>query len=431
MFNRTRKRLTLLFTGLMMLFLLVFIVITYTLLSSSIFQDQREAVIRLVQEERREHGSYLLESDVSRQKEREEDHEHSYSDVQTFYYIVSKDGQLLDAEDGLPYATPLFLEKIQTWRPDELEVRRETIIDQNGVEKKILFAAEPVVKEGEYVGSIIAGTNVTAQQKVLEKLLMVLISLVVLFLLLSLWLGYFMAGKAMVPISRSFQRQKEFVSDASHELRTPLSIMQSSLEVIEAEDQQHLSTFSQQILQDMKEEVKRMTRLVSDLLTIARSDSGKIEFYSTVFDLKEVLEQLVRSFVPLTNQTGITMEVSASSSILMRSDKERITQLLYILIDNAVKYNQSGGAVYLTIRRDGKNVDILIQDTGIGIPSDQLPRIFDRFYRVDKARSRDLASNGIGLSIAKWIVESHGGMINVSSEVGKGTTFHLQIPIKE
>ncbi|WP_100402680.1 sensor histidine kinase [Bacillus sp. FJAT-42315] len=431
MFNRTRKRLTVLFTGLMMMFLLVFIVITYTLLSSSIFQDQREAVIRLVHEERAEHGRDLLRGHVDKDKKEEDEHEHDYSDVQTFYYIVSKDGQLLDAEEGLPYVTSIVLEKLKRWHPDELEVHRETIIDQNGVEKKILFAAEPVLREGEYVGTVIAGTNVTAQQNVLDKLVLVLMSLVVLFLLLSLWLGYFMAGKAMVPISRSFQRQKEFVSDASHELRTPLAIMQSSLEVIEAEDQQHLSTFSQQIMQDMKEEVKRMTRLVSDLLTMARSDSGKSEFYPTVFDLKEVLEQLVRSFLPLANQMGISIEYSICSPISMTADKERITQLLYILIDNAIKYNQPGGKVFLTVRREGKDVDILVEDTGIGIPSDQLSRIFDRFYRVDKARSRELGSNGIGLSIAKWIVESHGGKIDVSSAVGKGTTFHLQIPIKE
>ncbi|WP_203362729.1 ATP-binding protein [Bacillus sp. REN10] len=431
MFNQTKKRLTLLFTGLMMMFLLVFMIITYTLLSSSIFQDQQEAVLKLLQEERLEHGRELLRTHESINKEDEEDHEHKDADMQTFYYMISRDGQLVDAEEGLPYASSPFLEKIQTWQPDELEVRRETIIDQNQEDKKILLAAEPVINEGEYMGAIIAGTNVTAQQNVLDKLLLVLTSLLVLFLLLSLWLGYFMAGKAMIPISRSFQRQKEFVSDASHELRTPLAIMQSSLEVIEAEDQQHLSAFSQQILQDMKEEVKRMTRLVSDLLTIARSDSGKIEFYPTVFDLKETVEQLVRSFLPLAKQMGVTVESSLSAPLLIKADKERITQLLYILIDNAVKYNQPGGTVHLTIRRDGKQVEMLVKDTGIGIPSDQLPRIFDRFYRVDKARSRDLGSNGIGLSIAQWIVESHGGKIEVTSEVGKGTIFYIQIPIKE
>ncbi|MEH7458366.1 ATP-binding protein [Bacillus sp. JJ1127] len=430
MFFKTRRRLTILFTGLMMIFLLSFIFIAYMLVSSSIIKYQREAVIQLVKEEWAEHKNDLLNQQNYIDNDNERD-KHPYTDMQTFYYILSKDGQIMDADNSLPYVTAALGDEMKEWKPRHVEVRKEMIVDQTGTKKDILFAGLSVEEQGKHFGTIIAGTNVTAQQQVLDQFLLVLSCLSILFLILSLWLGYFMAGKAMIPILHSFQRQKEFVSDASHELRTPLSIMQSSLEVIEVEEKEQLSPFSQQIFHDMKDEVKRMTKLVADLLTIARSDSGILDIRLSSFDLYTVLEQLVRSFQLLADQREITIVLVTSSSCPVIGDKERITQLLYILIDNAVKYNKQGGSVYLKVHQKGKIVEMIVEDTGIGIPKEQLPRIFDRFYRIDKARSRDLGSNGIGLSIAKWIAESHGGTIHVESEVGRGTTFRLQLPSKE
>nr|WP_243237189.1 ATP-binding protein [Heliobacterium chlorum] len=239
----------------------------------------------------------------------------------------------------------------------------------------------------------------------------------------------------MVPIVQSFTRQREFVADASHELRTPLSVLHSSIEVIEADDRRNLSEFSQQVLSDMKDEVRRMTRLVGDLLTLARADSGNLELLRETFDLRSLIDQILRTFQHQATSKGVALEAEGLPTIPIWGDRERIAQLLFILVDNAVKYTPIGGKITLSLavakQTKGQQVRVIVQDSGIGIPLNDQPRIFDRFYRVDKGRSRQMGGTGLGLSIARWIVEAHGGTIQVESTPGRGSTFSVSLPLHE
>lgn len=273
------------------------------------------------------------------------------------------------------------------------------------------------------------GMEVTENEVLLSKLKWSLTLFAAFLLLVSIGLGYWFSKRAMVPIQRAYQRQQDFVSDASHELRTPLSILQASLEIIE-EEQQHLPSFHQKVLADMKEELARMTRLIEGLLTLARSDSGRLEIIQEYFDLKQLVTSSSEVFEVLSaqRQVRISCEIINDGEIMINGDKERIKQLLYILLDNAVKYSKPGGKIQVRLIKKENSATIEIADNGIGIPHEKLPYIFERFYRIDNGRSRSLGGVGLGLSIAAWIVEAHKGQIKVGSQLGEGTTIEVMLP---
>ncbi len=441
MFRKTRNRLTISFSLLMILFLFMFITVTYFWLSAEITKDQKEAVKQLADIEVADHRHELLEwmdeqeewEEDEYEGEEEEDSEGAdpssveyRPEMQVFYYVFSKDGRLIDGDINDPRLSEQVPSFLGSWKPESDETRYKSFQTENN-KVEILFAGRPVYENGVQLGTIFTGTDVTAQQNVLSKLLWVLIPLSLVFVILSAFLGHFMASRAMVPISMSFDRQKQFAADASHELRTPLSVIQSSIEVIEAENNR-LSAFSLGVLKDMKEEVKRMIHLTSDMLTLARSDSGMIELQYETFDLVPVLEYTRRSFEQVVRQREIKLETEVPVKLLVHADKERMTQLLFILTDNAVKYNRQGGSVKLKAVLMRNQLKLEVSDTGIGMPEEELSHIFDRFYRIEKARSRGTRSSGIGLSIAEWIVAAHGGKIIAESKEGAGSTFTVTIP---
>lgn len=183
--------------------------------------------------------------------------------------------------------------------------------------------------------------------------------------------------------------------------------------------------FVGKMLSNMRQEVKRMTNLVGDLLTLARSDSNKIERRTETFDFRPQGEKAIESVHPLAAAKQITLNLYAPATLSAQGDPQRLSQLLYILLDNAIKYTPQGGEVMLFVAAEGNQLCITVQDTGIGIKQEDFQRIFERFYRSDKSRSRQMGGHGLGLSIAKWIVETHQGTIKVSSEIGKGSIFRI------
>ncbi|WP_327986095.1 sensor histidine kinase [Brevibacillus borstelensis] len=296
-----------------------------------------------------------------------------------------------------------------------------------------MITGQRIYHGNELAGTLYTGREISYTYELIKRLLTILIVLGILFLGVAVLLSYFMSKRAMIPIRQSFQRQKEFVADASHELRTPLSILNSSLDVFEMEDGEHLSDFSKTVLVNMKDEVKRMAKMVSDLLTLARSETDRPALTVERFDLVPTIEQLVSSTGPLAQSKNISLHHHMPSILIVYGDHERIKQLLYILVDNAIKYTPPGGEVHLTVSVEAREkqtmILIKVRDTGVGIAPEDAERIFDRFYRVEKNRSRKMGGTGLGLAIAKWIVEIHQGNIHVSSVPGQGSTFTVALPI--
>ncbi|MGM9552390.1 MAG: ATP-binding protein [Clostridia bacterium] len=226
------------------------------------------------------------------------------------------------------------------------------------------------------------------------------------------------------------QKRQEFVSDASHELKTPLSsikLIADSLIQTPNAPYEMVSEF----LGDMNIQVDRLTRIIDKLLTLTRMDDegavSRMEF--TVMDITELTKSVYRALKPLAESKNIKIEYESDIGIFSRIEKDRLWEALYNILDNSIKYTKSGGSVKMIVEREDTCAVITIADTGIGIASDKIYRIFDRFYRVDKARARETGGTGLGLSIALTAVELHGGNIQVESEEGIGSRFKIIIPI--
>ncbi|RBW69402.1 sensor histidine kinase [Bacillus taeanensis] len=433
-----------------MLFLVLFIAVVYLILYVTIFKDQERELTSTVSQEARSIEEYLKFQNHQGGLEFF-NQESVVKDVdQFFYYVVNRSGELVIGDEIIPELRTNILNVISRWNHSEDEILQETFhlnFSENRSHDKgkreefrpmqktdtvrLIIDGEPIFYNGEMIGTLYIGKEISFAYQVFKWLLIILAGLAILFMVVALIISNYMSKKAMVPITRAFSRQREFVADASHELRTPLSVMLSSINAMEMTLDFKKEDYSHKLLVNMKNEVKRMTNLVGDLLTLARSDSGTIEYVKERFDFRSIAEEAVESVRTMAESKQIKLQFDAPKSLIINGDSQRLTQLLYILLDNAIKYTPNGGETKLSLSVKGKELLMMMKDTGIGIKPEDHGRIFGRFYRVDKARTRQAGGYGLGLAIAKWIVESHQGSIQVSSELGKGSTFFIRIPIKE
>jgi two-component system heavy metal sensor histidine kinase CusS len=227
-------------------------------------------------------------------------------------------------------------------------------------------------------------------------------------------------------LERSFTEIRRFTADASHELRTPLTVLRTEVEV--ALSKSLTIADYQQRLGSILEELVRMSRLTDQLLTLSRRDAGVEHFDIAVLDLYSLVAGVVDAMRPLADAKGVSLNIDGAGPIQVAGDEGRLRQVVINLLDNALKFTFAGGIVTVRVgQRDGSSV-VVVEDTGIGISAEHLPRVFDRFYRVDKARSRSEGGTGLGLSIAQSIVKAHGGLIEMASTVGQGTICTVTLP---
>ena len=222
--------------------------------------------------------------------------------------------------------------------------------------------------------------------------------------------------------------RNQFVSNASHELKTPLSTMKIMIESLLYQDPID-PVAAKEFLGDVNAEIDRLNHIVSDLLTLVNMDSGAMKLKLEELDCSALLQSQAKRLAPLARENGIELECTAGAPLKINGDASKLEQVIYNVIDNAIKYTPRGGEVHCSLTRSSRMAVIKIADTGEGIPAEDLPHIFDRFYRVDKARSRATGGTGLGLSIVKQIVLAHGGDITPESTLGKGTTFTIQLPL--
>lgn len=246
--------------------------------------------------------------------------------------------------------------------------------------------------------------------------------------LLALAVSIVLANRALHPIHRAWGKQQAFVADASHELRTPLAVLNTNLEVVmDSPSERVVDQF--QWLTNMKQEITRMSVLVESLLFLARADAKSDVLQVELFSLSDMLRTVSLPFVPLLAEKCLRLEQSIQQGVKMKGMESRIRQLLVILLDNAMKNTPRNGQIRISMHVQNDRAHISIADTGIGIPPEQIKRIFERFYRIDQSRTREQGGAGLGLSIAECIVHEHKGTIHVQSEPGKGSTFTLIFPL--
>ena len=228
-------------------------------------------------------------------------------------------------------------------------------------------------------------------------------------------------------LEKAFLIQKRFTADASHELRTPLTILKGEMEIA-LKKERDIEEYKE-VLESGLEEVDRLTTIVKDLLFLAKADEGKTTLNLEKTNIEKICREVLSQLKPLAKEKKIHLEFkSDEKDITIDADQDKIKQLLFNLLENGIKYNKEMGKVKLSLKREENHLEIKVEDSGIGISEKDLSHIFERFYRVDKARSREIGGSGLGLSIVKWIIDCHGGEISVDSKKGHGTIFIIKLP---
>ncbi len=331
------------------------------------------------------------------------------------------------------------------------------------------IVAQPTVANGRPLGYVQVARSFHEDQATLGSLRLAMLGVGVVALCLAGLVSWAMAGRALSPVatlthtaqaialSRGFSRrvpdtsqrdelgelartfnemlgsleeayaaQQRFVADASHELRTPLTAVRGNLELLRTRGGELPLDERTALVGAASDEAERMARLVADLLALARADAGQKLPHRTV-ELDRVLLDVFQQVRLLARD--LKLSLSELDQLAVLGDADQLKQLLLALVDNALKYTPSGGEVTLGLRRDGGMAVVEVRDTGIGIARADLPHVFERFYRADKARSREAGGTGLGLSIARWIAREHGGEIAVESQIGRGSTFTVRLPL--
>jgi heavy metal sensor kinase len=227
-------------------------------------------------------------------------------------------------------------------------------------------------------------------------------------------------------LDRSFRQIQQFSADASHELRTPLTTIRGEAEVAlmgELPAAEYRRT-----LQSIVEEVERMSTVVENLLTLARADAQQVSLRHEPMELHAVAMAAYEAFEGAARRKGVALDLEEIAEVCCQGDPLWLQQAVTNLVANALKYTPAGGRVWIGLTAEENAASLTVRDTGIGIPPEHLPQIFDRFYRVDAGRSRDSGGSGLGLAIVRWVVEAHGGTVGVASEVGNGSTFTVRLP---
>ena len=268
------------------------------------------------------------------------------------------------------------------------------------------------------------GRQLSDQDRVLDQYLTGLLILGSIASLLLAFVSWWLAGRSLGPAQKAFDQQQNFVSNASHELRTPLTLMRATAEFgLRNQPAQEQG----QVLQDIINETDYMNHLVDDLLLLSRLDAQRLQLAREVIPVSELVAETVRQMEKLGQDKGITLSMDTVHCNIL-GDRARIRQVLLILLDNALRFTPANGTIRINAQPSGKFIEVVVADSGPGIPREHLPHIFERFYQVRTNATNDSRSNGLGLSIAKGLIEAQRGTIHIKSTTGKGTHVHLLLP---
>ncbi|TGY43620.1 GHKL domain-containing protein [Clostridium sartagoforme] len=284
------------------------------------------------------------------------------------------------------------------------------------------------LKEHTPKGLKIALISRELQINMLNNLLKVFLIVGSISLFLLFYISVYLTNKTIKPIKESFEKQKQFIADASHELKTPLAIIRTNTSVITSNKDK---TVDSQIkwINYISNQVDRMAKLIDDMLSLTKLDSNKVMEEKSSFDLSKVLDSILLGFEAVVFENNIILETEIQKNVDLKAKKEEIKKLCSILLDNALKYTNSGGRIDVILYEDKNKVYLKVKNTGDGIKKEDLEKIFERFYRIDTSRARETGGYGLGLSIAKSIVESHNGKIYAESNIGKDTTFIVEFTL--
>lgn len=269
--------------------------------------------------------------------------------------------------------------------------------------------------------------DITRQEAILTNLILTFLAVALLMLVVIFFISRFFANKAIAPIREAFEKQKQFIGDASHELKTPLAVINTNVDVLLSNGEDSINS-QKKWLNYIKSEVERMSKLTNDLLYLTQMDYSDIKMIFSNFNLSETVENVILTMEAVIFENNIVFNYDIDENLIVHGNNEQIKQVIMILLDNALKYTELNGNIDLSLKRVNGNAVLSIINTGQGISEVHLTRIFDRFYRIDKSRERKSGGYGLGLSIAKAILEQHDGKIYAKSIMNQSTTFTVELP---
>ncbi|SKA91617.1 His Kinase A (phospho-acceptor) domain-containing protein [Caloramator quimbayensis] len=277
------------------------------------------------------------------------------------------------------------------------------------------------------IGYRIVVIDITSQQQILNSMVYTFIFVALIMLIIIYFISRFFANRAIKPVKDAFEKQQQFISDASHELKTPLTVINTSVDVLLSNGTDTISSQSKW-LSYIKSECERMSKLTNDLLYLTQMDCSSNNLIFSNFNISEVVENVILTMEAIIFEQNISLSHDIEPYLITHGNSDQIREVVMILLDNAVKYTNKSGSIYISLKKCANNVLLSITNTGKGIPEEDLERVFDRFYRTDKSRSRSSGGYGLGLAIAKAIVTQHKGKIYVKSTLDKETSFYVELP---
>lgn len=420
MFDKLKKRLTLIYTGIFSLIMVFVVAVTVVIGCVSVIRTEKDMLIADIYDEWREWiGSGELPVDPALVKKGE-----------MMSLMYDADGNIIiDQMTDSPYAASLTAIRA-SWPEPENETELLYFRDKNGTLHFFLAGGCTFWENGQIQARLYTFLNLKDYYDMAVDGMYFLFLLCAVCIMLAAGGGYYMAAKNIKPLEILFAREHEFAADASHDLRTPLTVLSLGVESLQNDDESKLSGFAQEVLRDMQHETKYMSRLIEALLTLARGDEENTPLSRAKVDLTEVAVKVCNKMRPLAAKKGLELEYAAGDApqVFILGDKNKMEQLLIIFIDNAIKYSESG-TITVTVDADSMHAVIKVMDEGIGISESDAQKIFERFYRVDKARSRAAGGFGLGLNIARIIVVRHGGTVSVKPRSPHGSIFTVRLPL--
>ncbi|MBR3152404.1 MAG: HAMP domain-containing histidine kinase [Clostridia bacterium] len=335
--------------------------------------------------------------------------------------IRDEDGNLVNANS--------FGKNLQTYIK-EIDFKKKNIdsiyeisINSDYFYRGTCFEVELPDKEKVYVELLV---NVNSEKQMINNFAKTLSIGTGIVILLSIFVSYGLAVKAMRPIARNYRKQSEFIQNVSHELRTPLTIIHAKQEMLLQSPNSKIIDKSEDIALTLNE-TRRLSKMIKELMELARTDQEKIKLDKEKTDINSLIEETALPYSDMAKVQGKNIKFNLNCKKEIKVDRNRIKQLLIILLDNALKYTEKGDSIEIEAYNKDEKCFINIKDTGIGISDEGIKRVFERFYREDKARSRETGGTGLGLSIAYTIVNLHGGSIKIGHNKPKGTVVFVRV----
>ncbi|WP_440444875.1 sensor histidine kinase [Phascolarctobacterium sp.] len=419
-FEKLRRRMTCVYAAIFGVLILAIVAAAYTLIWWEILANEKTNLIAQIYHE----GEEWIESEEPPCSQA------AMSSGKMFAYFVAPDGktvilnQLGDGDVG-----KALLSHQSDWPQDMEGTHLIRMRGTNGERYRYLAGVAPVVDKGKQIGTLYMFKNMEFYYQAAYKTLFWLLCMALVLYMAACYFGYWLAGRNILPISQMYERQKQFTADASHEMRTPLAVMKLAVQGLREDEDSRLGEFAKESVEMLDSEADRLSRLTENLMTLARSDEDNLPAYTEQVDMTALCHKVATQLALLAEQKQIVLKQELQADLSVQGDELALSRLLIILLDNALKYSAPKTTVTLRGARVKEHLVIEVRDEGCGISDEDKTRVFDRFYRVDKARSRTQGGLGLGLSLAWAIVHQHGGSIEAFDNQPQGTVMYVQLPL--